>query len=91
MTLDTILMIVFGIIDVLLIGYELYERNRIKAKEEVWNRDIQSIVNIAAKWQERIDSNLIQEAKELRSGIEAIGQHANAIYTSIEEELKKKN
>jgi hypothetical protein len=91
MILDTILMIVFGIIDVLLIGYELYERNRIKAKEEVWNRDIQSIVNIAAKWQERIDSNLIQEAKELRSGIEAISQHANAIYTSIEEELKKKN
>lgn len=38
--------------------------------------------------QERIENNMIQDAKELRSGIEAIDAFANGIHVSIKEELK---
>jgi len=90
MTPETILTITSTII-ALFEGYLLVidwkERNRIKAKEEIWNRNTQSIVNLVAKMQERIDKNLVQDAKELRSGIEAIAAFANGIHTSIKEEL----
>lgn len=88
MNLETILAIIFGLLDVVLIVYQWKERNRIKAKEEIWNIDTQSIVNVAAKMMERIDNNEIQNAKELRGGIEAIGAFANGIHVSIKEELK---
>jgi len=88
MNSETILAIIFGLLDVVLIVYQWKERNRIKAKEEIWNKDTQSIVNIAAKMKERIDNNVIQDAKELRSGIEAIGTFANGIHVSIKQELK---
>jgi hypothetical protein len=88
MTPETILAIAFGLLDVVLIVYEWKEKNRIKAKEEIWNKDTQSIVNIATKMQESIDKNVIQDAKELRSGIMAIGAFANGIHVSIKEELK---
>ena len=35
-----------------------------------------------------IDKKLIQDVKELRIGIEAIGAYANGIHVSIKEELK---
>jgi hypothetical protein len=80
--------IIFGLLDVVLFIYQWKEKNRIKAKQEIWNKDIQSIVNISAKMQERIDKNIIQDPKELRSGIEAIGAFANGIHISLKEELK---
>jgi hypothetical protein len=85
--IETILATIFGLLDVVLFVYHLIERSRTKAKEEVWNRDTQSVVNVAAKMMERIDNNVIQDAKELRSGIEAIGAFANGIHVSIKEEL----
>jgi hypothetical protein len=88
MTLDTVLAIIFGLLDVILIVYQWKERNRIKAKEQIWYRDTQSIVNIAAKMQKRIDNNEIQNVKELRSTIEGIGAFSNGIHISIKEELK---
>jgi hypothetical protein len=87
-TISVISAIIFGLLDVVLFIYQWKEKNRIKAKQEIWNKDIQSIVNISAKMQERIDKNIIQDPKELRSGIEAIGAFANGIHISLKEELK---
>ena len=91
MSSDIILTII-GYIIAGIEGFFLYlqwkDMKRIKAKEEVWNRDVQSIVNVSAKMQERIDKKMVKDAKELRSGIESIGAFANGIHVSIKEELK---
>jgi hypothetical protein len=86
MTIETILALIFGILDIALV-YHWKERNRIRAKEEIWNTDTQSIVNIAAKMQEEIDKGIIKDAKQLKSGIMAIGAYANGIHVSIKKEL----
>lgn len=88
MTLDTIVAIIIAIFEFVLLVDQWKERNRIKAKEEIWNKGIQSIVNIAAKIQERIENNEIQNVQELKGRIEDIGAFANGIHIILKEELK---
>ena len=91
MTLETILALlspILVVINIILMVVRWKEKNRIKAKEEVWQKNMQSIVNTVAKMQERMDKNLIQDAKELRSGIDAIGNFAHGIYDALNKELR---
>jgi len=91
MTPETISAIFPAIVGFAIIVYQWKETNRTKAKVEIWNKNIQSIVNITAKMQERIDKNEIQDVKELRDTIMAIGASANGIHVSMKEELKIKD
>lgn len=94
MTLETILASlspILVVISIILMVIRWKEKNRIKAKEEVWNENTKSIVNIATEMKNRIDSNQIQDIKELRNVFSSIGHYANSIHTSIEKELSKKN
>jgi hypothetical protein len=87
LTPETILASAFGILDIFLLFYQWKERSRIKAKEEIWNRDIQSLVNIVA----RVDKNEIQDVKELKQAIRDIGSYANGIHVTLKDELKIKD
>ncbi|TSC53231.1 MAG: hypothetical protein LiPW39_387 [Parcubacteria group bacterium LiPW_39] len=90
MNTENIITIVSVILNIGLLIYGWKEKSRIKAKEECWNKDTQSIVNVAAGMQERIRKNEIQSAKELQEGILAIGAFANGMHVGLKEELKLK-
>lgn len=85
--INTTLAIIFGLVDVLLVVYQWKERSRIKAKEECWNKDAQSIVATASEMQKRIDEGVIKSPNELRDGIKAIGAFANGMHVGLKEEL----
>ena len=57
MNIGTFSAIIFLLLNIAQIIYQWKEKNRMKAKEECWNKDVQSIVNIAAKMQERLVAN----------------------------------
>lgn len=82
---------VLALLECVLIVYQWKEKNRIRAKEEIWNKDTQSIVNIAANMEKRIDNNEIQDVKEARDVFMSIGAYANGIHVSMKEELKIKD
>ena len=86
MNLELILALLLGILDVIQFVYNQNELSRIKAKLEVWNKDAQSIVNIAAKIQERIKKNEITNVKDLRGQIEDLGAFANGMHIGFKEE-----
>jgi len=93
MTLETVFQIIgyaIASFEFVLLFIQWKDRNRIKAKEEIWNANIQSIVNTVAKMQEKIDKGEIQTVKELREGINAIGNFANGIHVTIKKELQIK-
>jgi hypothetical protein len=89
MTLDTILAVGFGILDVVLVIYELIQRSRIKAKEGAWRRDMEGIVNSITQLRNRIDNNEIQDIKEVRGGLLVLGNNAHSILAGIKDEMEK--
>ncbi len=73
--------------DVALIIYNFYEKNRIKAKLQVWNNFAQGLVNMSAKMEKGIDINEIQDVKQSKVGFRDMGIVANNFHVGLKEEL----
>lgn len=88
MSLETILAIIIAIFEFVLLVLQWKERSRIKDREKVWYRDTQSLVNAISLMKNDINNNKYQDAKELESGISALGTSAHGIFQSLKDELK---